>query len=107
MVLMYARQPVSPCRGRNGQIVAEDVEGERLQLVERLDGNVGDRVPGKVARQWLLSYIVHSRQNIPSLVGEGVVIQPFVCQHTSQKDEPEWSVRLNGIPVVAQVRLPQ
>lgn len=57
VVLMYARQPVSPCMGRNGKIVAEDVEGERLQLVERLDGNVGDRVPGKVTRSVVI--VVH------------------------------------------------
>lgn len=42
------REPLRPLLGGNGQIVREDVKYKRLQLVERLEGNVRDGMPDDV-----------------------------------------------------------
>ena len=89
-------KPLRPSRLGYGQIVLEDLKCGGFEGVQGLDGNAGDGMP---VNMWVSIRNVWSsnRRDSPSLVGERVVVQPFVGQHAAEEDEPEGHVVLEHL----------
>ncbi len=57
MVAHEVSKPVRPLLRRDGQVILEDLESKRLQVVQRADRNVGDGMPAEDMRNVSVGHV--------------------------------------------------